>query len=135
VIPTADPAEAQESGRPTGPSTAAEVPNSTKGDVMRFVVHVSMPVQKFNEHLAAGTAGDKLRQILDDIRPEAVYFTATDGKRGGYLVVDLESPSQIPSIAEPFFLAFDAEVALHPCMSPEDLAVAGLDELAAKWAR
>jgi hypothetical protein len=100
---------------------------------MRFVVQLSFSTEKFNNLVANGTIGDKIGAILDDIQPEAVYFTATDGNRGGYLVVDLDSASQLPSIAEPFFLTFDAKVAFHPCMSPEDLGAAGLDELGTKW--
>ena len=100
---------------------------------MRCVVQFSFPPEKFNKLVANGTIGEKIGAILEDIKPEAVYFTATDGKRGGYLVVDLDNASQLPSIAEPFFLTFDATVAIHPCMSPEDLASAGLDELGKKW--
>ena len=49
------------------------------------------------------------------------------------MIVDLADPSQIPSIAEPLFLAFTANVEFHPVMSPDDLARAGLDELRKKW--
>ena len=70
---------------------------------------------------------------MADIKPEAVYFTARDGKRGGTMVVDLASPSQLPAIAEPLFLTFEASVSVHPTMTPEDLAAAGLDDLGKKW--
>lgn len=101
---------------------------------MRCLVHFTFPLEKFNQLVAAGTAGEKIGEILDAIGPEAVYFTADGGKRGGYLVVDIDNASQIPSIAEPFFLTFDAAVSLQPCMSPDDLAAAGLEELGDKWA-
>ena len=45
------------------------------------------------------------------------------------MLVDVASPSDIPRIAEPFFLTFDAEVPFHVCMTSDDLARAGLDEL------
>jgi len=46
---------------------------------------------------------------MDDLKPKAVYFTEEDGMRSAILVVDLASASDVPKIAEPFFLKFDAE--------------------------
>ena len=80
-----------------------------------------------------GTAGERIGKILDDLKPEAVYFTEQGGQRGGILIIDVALPSDVPRIAEPFFLTFNAEVRFHVCMSPDDLAKAGLDELGKKW--
>ncbi len=80
-----------------------------------------------------GSAGDKLNAIIESIGPEAVYFTEMAGKRTAIIIVDMEDASQIPSLAEPFFLTFEADVRFHIVMSPEDLAKAGLEELGNKW--
>ncbi len=53
--------------------------------------------------------------------------------RGGTIVVDVADASKIPSIAEPFFLHFNASVSFHPCMTPEDLGKAGLAEIGKKY--
>ena len=37
----------------------------------------------------------------------------------------MEDASQIPAIAEPWFLAFNASIEIHPVMVPDDLAEAG----------
>ena len=66
-----------------------------------------------------------IRSILDDLKPEAAYFLASNGKRTAYLFVDMQDASQIPAIAEPWFLAFNASVEIHPVMVPDDLAKAG----------
>jgi hypothetical protein len=49
------------------------------------------------------------------------------------MVIDVADASDIPAIAEPFFLHFNASVCFHPCMTPEDLAKAGLEELGRKY--
>jgi len=100
---------------------------------MRFIMHVSMPVEKFNEALRDGSAAKKLGRILEDTKPEAAYFTAKDGKRGAYIIVNIANASDIPRLAEPWFLNFNATVEIMPAMIPEDLQKAGLDEIAKKW--
>jgi len=100
---------------------------------MRFIFKVTLPVEKFNEAVHDGTASKKMKQILDDIKPEAAYFWEEDGVRGGILVVNLEKASQIPSFAEPWFLQFNSAVSIRPCMTPEDLAASGLEALGKKY--
>lgn len=101
---------------------------------MRFVRHVSMPPGRFNQAVRDGTAGNKIARILDELRPEAAYFCAKDGKRGGFLIVNLSTASGIPRFAEPWFLNLDPTVEFMPTMPPADLAGAGLDEPGRKWA-
>jgi len=72
-------------------------------------------------------------RILDDTKPEAVYFTEQNGQRGAILVVNLVDPSQIPAFAEPWFLTFNADVKFQVAMTPEDLQKAGLEELGKKY--
>lgn len=100
---------------------------------MRFVVHVTLPPEKFNESVRDGSVGAKMARILDDLKPEAAYFCAAGGNRGGFLIVDMASTSEIPRIAEPWFLHFNARVEFLPAMTPEDLGKAGLEELGKKW--
>jgi hypothetical protein len=93
---------------------------------MRTLMQISIPVEKGNEAARTGAFGEKFKKMLDAMKPEAAYFTATaKGERGGFVVFDLKDPSQIPVIAEPFFLAFNATIHLSPVMNPEDLAKAG----------
>jgi len=101
---------------------------------MRMLVNFDFPLEPFNTLVRNGTVGQKIQQILEDIKPEAVYFSERNGKRGGILIVDVADPSRVPAIAEPFFLTFNASVEFHVVMGPEDLAKAGLDELGKKYA-
>ena len=101
---------------------------------MRMLMDVILPVEKFNEAVRDGTAGEKLERILEKANPEAVYFTERNGRRGATLIVDVEKPSSVPALAEPWFLLFDAEVHFRIAMTPKDLQKAGLDAIAKKWA-
>ena len=101
---------------------------------MRMLLNVRMPHEPFNTLVRQGKAGAALGRILDDIKPEAAYFTEQDGKRGAMLIVEVKDPSRVPSLAEPFFLQFNADCSFHIVMSPDDLKKAGLDELGKKWA-
>jgi len=100
---------------------------------MRMLVQFQCPLEPFNSMVKDGRAGETMQKILGEIKPEAAYFTAKDGKRGGIMVVDVPDPSAIPAIAEPLFLNLEATVEFHPAMTPEDLGAAGLDELGKKW--
>jgi hypothetical protein len=100
---------------------------------MRMLLHVKLPNDEFNKAVRDGTVGQKMRRILDDAKPEAVYFTEHNGKRGAILVIDLADPSQIPAFAEPWFLTFNAKVKFKVAMTPEDLQKAGLEELGKKY--
>ena len=100
---------------------------------MRMLLNVRIPNEPFSSLVLDGTAGAVIAQILDEIKPEAVYFTDKDGARGGVIVVDVASASDIPRIVEPFFLKLDAECDFRVAMTPEDLQKAGLDAIGAKW--
>jgi len=98
-----------------------------------MLLTVEFPCEPFNSLVRSGKAGQIIGQIVDAIKPEAAYFTEQDGTRGAIFVVDVESPSAVPSLAEPFFLNFQAKCRLRIVMSPEELKKAGLDELGKKW--
>jgi uncharacterized protein DUF3303 len=91
---------------------------------MRFLLKVNIPVESGNAAAKAGKLGATIQSILADLKPEAVYFTDNNGERCGYLFLEMQDASQIPAIAEPWFLAFNASVEIHPVMRPEDLAKA-----------
>ena len=100
---------------------------------MRMMMTVEFPLEPFNTVVRNGTAGSIMKKILDDAKPEAAYFGEQDGKRGGILIVDVSKPSDVPRLAEPWFLNYNAEVELRIAMTTEDLAHADLDALGKKW--
>ena len=93
---------------------------------MRMLLRVSIPIESGNAHAKAGTLGSTVDRILADLKPEAAYFFADDnGNRSASIVFDMKDSSQIPAVAEPWFLAFNAKVSFRPVMTPQDLATGG----------
>ena len=95
-------------------------------------MRVSIPVEAGNAAIKAGTLGPTIEKILAKLRPEAAYFFADDqGNRSGSIVFDMKDTSEIPPAAEPWFLAFNAQVTFRPVMSSEDVAkgLSGMDAI------
>ena len=100
---------------------------------MRMMLTASLPNEPFNSQVRAGTAGAILQEILAELKPEAAYFTESDGARCAVLIIDVADQSRIPFFAEPFFLKFNATCRFQIAMVAEDLAKAGLDALGKRW--
>lgn len=100
---------------------------------MRMMLTVELPLEPFNTAVRNGSAGAKIRNILEASKPEAVYFTENNGRRGATLIINVDKSSQVPAFAEPWFLYFNADCKFRIAMTPEDLQQAGLDELGKKW--
>ena len=100
---------------------------------MRMLLHARIPHEEFNAAVRDGSAGGKIKQILDETKAEAVYFTEYDGRRGAIMIINIKDPSEVPKFAEPWFLSFRADVQFHIAMTPEELGRAGLEKLGKKW--
>ena len=100
---------------------------------MRMLLHAKFPHEPFNTAVRDGSVGKKTQRILDELKPEAVYFTNYEGRRGAIMIVNVEDPSKVPMFVEPWFLLFNADCEFHVVMTPADLAQAGLDALGKKW--
>ena len=92
---------------------------------MRYLLKFRIPIDAGNAALLDPKFGEKMQRLLAEIKAEAAYFTSMDGQRGGYAVVSMADASQIPALAEPFFLWLKADVEFLPVMLPEELAKAG----------
>ena len=88
---------------------------------MRIMLKAQLPVEKGNEAIADGTLPKTIEEAMTRLKPEAAYFFAEDGKRTALMIFDMDYVSQIPVVAEPFFVNLNADVDFRPVMNAEDL--------------
>ena len=104
---------------------------------MRCLLKVSIPVETGNAAISDGSLGKTIESILAEVKPEAAYFAEDNGKRTGFIFLDVKDTSQIPVLAEPWFLAFNAHVEFHPAMNLDDLkkAAPGIERAVKNYSR
>ena len=88
---------------------------------MRTLLKVNIPVEQGNKAILDGSLPKIIQTTMDRLKPEAAYFTTNEGKRTAFFVFDLKDASDIPPIAEPFFMGLNAAIEFSPVMTAEDL--------------
>jgi hypothetical protein len=88
---------------------------------MRMFMSVKIPVQAGNKAITENKIGPVMGGFAEKYQPSSMVFTTSNGMRTMYAVFDLADPSQIPALAEPFFLTLDAAVEILPAMDMGDL--------------
>jgi len=94
---------------------------------MRTMLKFTLPVEASNAAIKDGSLGKIVQSLLERLKPEAAYFGPDSGCRSGFIVFNLETQSDIPSVLEPLFLGLQASVELTPIMNGDDLKV-GLEK-------
>lgn len=94
---------------------------------MRTLMKVQMDTEAASEAIRNGTMQATLQSAMEQLSPEAAYFTAQDGLRTAFIIFDLQEPAQIPTIAEPLFQPLKAKIDFSPVMNVDDVQ-AGLEE-------
>ena len=98
---------------------------------MKLMLHLTFPTEKLNEMLKAGTAGPRIRKIIEETKAEAAYFgVASGGERGAAVVVDIETADQIPAVTEPWYMGLGAKVETSVVMTIEDIGKIDYESLA-----
>jgi hypothetical protein len=92
---------------------------------MRYLMKITMGEEAGNANVRDPKFGEKMQALLKELKAEAAYFTTVEGRRGAYIVVNMEDASQIPAMAEPVFLWLKGKAKFMPVMLPQDLAKAG----------
>jgi hypothetical protein len=92
--------------------------------LMRFMITSRIPVEKGNELTKARSLDAIIHSIMEELKPEAAYFSDIEGARVGYIVVNMDDASQIAAIVEPLYLRLGAAIQVYRVMTPEDLGKA-----------
>lgn len=95
---------------------------------MRMLLKASMDTEKANEAIRSGKMPQLIQEMMEQLKPEAAYFTVAGGVRTAYVVFDMQDSSQMPATGERFFLDMNAALDVTPVMNAEDLRK-GLSEL------
>ncbi|MEU0738714.1 hypothetical protein [Streptomyces sp. NPDC006134] len=88
---------------------------------MRVLLKATLDTEKANEVIRSGKMPERMKAILDQLKPEAAYFGPLGGRRTALLILDMQDSSDLPPTGEPFFTQLNAEVEVTPIMNAEDL--------------
>jgi hypothetical protein len=93
-----------------------------------------MPVAAGNK-LVKGNMQAIFDKIMADVKPEQVFFSVEKGQRTIYFLVNLQNSGDMVRVAEPLWLALDADVECIPTMTAEEFGAAGpsLGQIVSKY--
>lgn len=91
---------------------------------MRFLVKATLPNEAGNALVRNPNMASQMEAVMGDLRPKAAYFTIDQGQRTAYFVVNMESATDLPRIAEPLWLSWKADVTVSPVFLPEEMEAA-----------
>ena len=88
---------------------------------MRMMMKVSIPTEPGNKAIRDGTLPKTVAGFVEQVKPEALYFTAQGGERTAFLFFDLKDPTRDP---------VDRRAVLHEPRSVDEFAPAmNLEEM------
>jgi hypothetical protein len=102
---------------------------------MRFMITFRMPTDTANAVIKEGRLPETVQSIMEELQPEAAYFTVVDGARGGHFIVNIDNPAQLAAMLEPLYLALGAKIEAQLALTPEDFeqAAPGIEQARQKY--
>lgn len=88
---------------------------------MRIMLRVTIPVEHGNKAITDGTLAKTFQSFMEEHRPEAAYFSPSEGMRSPLFVFDMKDTTDIPRIAESMFIGLNAAIEMTPVMNADDL--------------
>ena len=87
---------------------------------MRFLIEVRIPTDVGNKGVKDGSLFQQLQRYLKESKPEAVYYALREGRRTVFLIVNVQGAEQLPALAEPMWLDWQAEVFATPVITADE---------------
>jgi hypothetical protein len=100
---------------------------------MRLMMRARLPAEPFDTYVRQGTIRALVNRILEETKPQVVYFTEEEGWREALVITEVDRPSGIPALSEPWLLNFNAECEFRVAMLPDDLQESHLEAPSKKW--
>ena len=85
---------------------------------MRTMVKFTIPTQEANPLVKDGSIGQTMETLIGNLQPEAAYFGPIDGKRGGFIVINMEEGSDVVTKLEHLWLELGATDRTLPGCDP-----------------
>ncbi len=103
---------------------------------MKYLVKVTLPSEA-SASIRDGSIMEKMQRIFNEMKPEAAYFVTENGRRTQYIVVNADDVKSLPSMAEPWWLLFNADVDILPAFTLQDMESMGpvLEDLVKKFGK
>jgi hypothetical protein len=95
---------------------------------VRAMVKFTIPTKEATPLVEDGSIGQTMETLLGKLQPVAAYFCPIDGKRGGFVVFNMEQESEVVTKLEPLWLELNATVETFPVSTADELS-AGLQSL------
>jgi len=111
-------------------STQSRAAATEQPDGIRMMLKVQIPPEGGNQAIKAGKQGAIFEALINQIKPEAVYFTQEDGLRTVYFVYTIHKTTDFAAIHEPLIQGFGARVYDMPALTWDELkqAFGAIDE-------
>ena len=87
---------------------------------MKFLLKATMPIEAGNALVKDPSMEHKMETIMGDLKPESVFFCLEGGQRTIYFEITVDDSSRIPSIVEPLWHTFKADIEMIPAMNQEE---------------
>lgn len=86
-----------------------------------MMMKAQMATEAGNAAIREGRLPDVIGEVIERLKPEAVYFVAEGGMRTALLVFEMDESTDIPYAAEPLFMGVGAEITFSPAMNLDEM--------------